>query len=172
MNFEQYCDILRSALEYEQKTIKSTIRWLLLGIAVLCIVLIIKRKKMHKKDVAIALTVAVVLCVAFVGAVIQFYSMTNNIETDILNCDFVQYEGAFIHDSYNTKDSFYHNVYIFDNNEKRRLRYPDYRNWYNTYNEFVQLPEGEHTGVVIYAINSNIVLGWYSNEMNVKSGIS
>lgn len=164
MNIEQYCNILRSALAYEKSSLDSVLRWFLVGIAVLCVAFIVERKKMTKTNAAIVLSVILLLCGTFAGAVIQYNVTVSRIETDIESHEFVRYEGKFVNDDYKTKDSFYDNVYVYDGTKKKRLRYPDCRNWYGTYSDFLELPEGEHDGIVIYGKNSNILLEWDCNE--------
>lgn len=104
--------------------------------------------------------ISVILLVIFIAYIINFQIQIDNIEFDISNGKFSVYTGNYIHDNYQ-KDSFYHNLYIFDDDGKKLLlRLPDYSNIYKIHTDFQKLPIGEFRGTVVYSENSKIVLDW------------
>ena len=156
----KYVHIMNSALQYE----KSQFIILSVGLIIVLAVLTLHAIKQFKKNSIInkiiILAIAVTLCAAFAGYLIQYNTYRTNIHRDIACDATVTYHGEFTHDDYQ-KDSFYHNVYIIDSTgEDFLLRYPDYANMHSTYSDFHEMPLGSFTGTIVYGKNSKIVLKW------------
>ena len=155
-----YRIILESVLQYEQN--QNDIISILFAITVVLVsVLLIKQYKKIKVSDQIAIFATLLsLCTIFSLYTIHKKEYYNNITSDISSDAFISYEGKFIHDDYQ-KDSFYHNLYITDeSSEQILLRFPDYSNQYNLWEDRDILPVGEYTGTIVYSKDSKIVVYW------------
>lgn len=156
----EYMRILNSVLQYEKSQFIIVSVGLIIVLAVLTLLAIKLFKKNSIINKIIILAIAVTLCAAFAGYLIQYNTYRTNIHRDIACDATVTYHGEFTHDDYQ-KDSFYHNVYIIDSTGgDLLLRYPDYANMHSTYYNFSEMPVGSFTGTIIYSKNSKIVLKW------------
>ena len=163
-----YCSILEKVLEYEQR--QCVIVIILLVAALLTIgVFAIKRSKSAKLvDKIIIGTILLGLVATAAAYLIHYGNYRQKIIADITQEEFVEFRGEFTHDDYQ-KDSFYHNIHLIDGNgEKILLRYPDYANMHDTYEDFAELPVGSFVGTLIYSKNSKIVVGWYGYPINYR----
>ena len=151
----KYVHIMNSVLQYEKSQFIIVSVGLIIALAVLTLLAIKLFKKNSIINKIIILAIAVTLCAAFAGYLIQY-----NTYRDIACNATVTYHGEFTHDDYQ-KDSFYHNVYIIDSTgEDLLLRYPNYANMHSTYYNFSEMPVGSFTGTIIYSENSKIILEW------------
>ena len=151
---------MNSVLQYEKSQFIIVSVALIIVLAVLTLLAIKLFKKNSIINKIIILAIAVTLCAAFAGYLIQYNTYRTNIHRDIACNATVTYHGEFTHDDYQ-KDSFYHNVYIIDSTgEDLLLRYPNYANMHSTYYNFSEMPVGSFTGTIIYSENSKIILEW------------
>jgi hypothetical protein len=156
----EYMRILNSVLQYEKSQFIIVSTGLMAVLAILMFVAVKQFKKKTVFNKIIILAIAVTLCAAFAGYLIQYNTYRTNIHRDIACNATVTYHGEFTHDDYQ-KDSFYHNVYIIDSTgEDLLLRYPDYANIHSTYSDFCEMPLGTFSGTIVYGKNSRIVLKW------------
>ena len=156
----KYVHIMNSVLQYEKSQFIIVSVALIIVLAVLTLLAIKLFKKNSIINKIIILAIAVTLCAAFAGYLIQYNTYRTNIHRDIACNATVTYHGQFTHDDYQ-KDSFYHNVYIIDSTgEDLLLRYPNYANMHSTYYNFSEMPVGSFTGTIIYSENSKIILEW------------
>lgn len=156
----KYVHIMNSVLQYEKSQFIIVSVALIIVLAVLTLLAIKLFKKNSIINKIIILAIAVTLCAAFAGYLIQYNTYRTNIHRDIACDATVTYHGEFTHDDYQ-KDSFYHNVYIIDSTgEDLLLRYPNYANMHSTYYNFSEMPVGSFTGTIIYSENSKIILEW------------
>ncbi len=156
----KYVHIMNSVLQYEKSQFIIVSVGLIIVLAILTLLAIKLYKKNSIINKIIILAIAVTLCAAFAGYLIQYNTYRTNIHRDIACDATVSYHGEFTHDDYQ-KDSFYHNVYIIDSTgEDLLLRYPDYANTHSTYSDFHEMPLGSFTGTIVYGKNSKIVLKW------------
>ena len=156
----EYVHIMNSVLQYEKSQFIIVSVALIIVLAVLTLLAIKLFKKNSIINKIIILAIAVTLCAAFAGYLIQYNTYRTNIHRDIACNATVTYHGEFTHDDYQ-KDSFYHNVYIIDSTgEDLLLRYPNYANMHSTYYNFSEMPVGSFTGTIIYSENSKIILEW------------
>lgn len=156
----KYVHIMNSVLQYEKSQFIIVSVALIIVLAVLTLLAIKLFKKNSIINKIIILAIAVTLCAAFAGYLIQYNTYRTNIHRDIACNATVTYHGEFTHDDYQ-KDSFYHNVYIIDSTgEDLLLRYPNYANMHSTYYNFSEMPVGSFTGTIIYSENSKIILEW------------
>lgn len=156
----KYVHIMNSVLQYEKSQFIIVRVGLIIVLAVLTLLAIKLFKKNSIINKIIILAIAVTLCAAFAGYLIQYNTYRTNIHRDIACNATVTYHGEFTHDDYQ-KESFYHNVYIIDSTgEDLLLRYPDYANMHSTYYNFSEMPVGSFTGTIIYSENSKIILEW------------
>ena len=156
----KYVHIMNSVLQYEKSQFIIVSVALIIVLAVLTLLAIKLFKKNSIINKIIILAIAVTLCAAFAGYLIQYNTYRTNIHRDIACNATVTYHGEFTHDDYQ-KDSFYHNVYIIDSTgEDLLLRYPNYANMQSKYYNFSEMPVGSFTGTIIYSENSKIILEW------------
>ena len=156
----KYVHIMNSVLQYEKSQFIIVSVALIIVLAVLTLLAIKLFKKNSIINKIIILAIAVTLCAAFAGYLIQYNTYRTNIHRDIACNATVTYHGEFTHDDYQ-KDSFYHNVYIIDSTgEDLLMRYPNYANMHSTYYNFSEMPVGSFTGTIIYSENSKIILEW------------
>ena len=156
----KYVNIMNSVLQYEKSQFIIVSVGLIIVLAVLTLLAIKLFKKNSIINKIIILAIAVTLCAAFAGYLIQYNTCRDNIRLDMDDNATVTYHGEFAHDDYQ-KESFYHNVYIIDSTgEDLLLRYPDYANMHSTYYNFSEMPVGSFTGTIIYSENSKIILEW------------
>lgn len=163
---ESFLSLLEGVLQYEQRecVIVSTL------FAFLFIAIILFAIKLCKKgsnfDRAIIMFIIIVLTAIFLAYVISFKIQKGRITSDISDNSLVIYNGEYIHDDYQ-KDSFYHNLYIIDEQgERMLLRYPDYMNSYSLHMDFRALPIGSFFGEIIYSEKSRIVLSWSIDDIH------
>ncbi len=157
--YNQYENVLHGVLRYEQ-TQNSII--IISSILIFALVFFVAFKYTPKATTnkLIMYIVIAILVLSFIGYIIYYWVYTSNIEKDIEDKNYVVYSGTFTHDNFQ-KDSFYHNIYIFDDDgHKYRLNYPDYGNQYKTYRDFEILPFDTFNGTIVYSKNSRIVLKW------------
>lgn len=153
-------EILNGVLQYERAQVGIVSVLFALLMVILGIVLWKTYRKLSRSNKWIALVIVLVLCGVFTAYQITAKQYQNAILQDIAEQDTVSYTGEYVHDDYQ-KDSFYHNVYIVDDNGERvRLRYPDYHNDHQLYADFQPLPSGESLGTIVYSKRSKIVVGW------------
>lgn len=159
----QYCAILSGALDYEQTTQKFICVSLIVLIVIILVLGISQFRKATLSNKIVIILIVLVLCAVFGGYI--YFSNKNQeaIKSDILNGDFVEYNGEYTHDNYQ-KDSFYHNVYIREGEEKVILRYPDYGNHYQLHSVSMLMPTGTFKGSIVYARSSRIVVAWSSEN--------
>jgi hypothetical protein len=156
----QFCEIIQSALRYEQGQRAIIIVMLITTLVVLGLISIKEWKKASKSSRVCICLIALVFFA--VGCVFPIHNnrYQEAIMADVHQESFITYHGEFIHDDYQ-KDSFYHNVTLVDNDgEKILLRLPDYANMYDTYVHYTELPIGSFTGTVIYSEYSKLVVFW------------
>ena len=156
----QFYLLIEGVLEYEQK--KQTICCILLTVLIvtMCVLAFAQFKRVTLFDKLIICTIILFL----VAVLLVFLFVSNSYQTalkaDMDTLDFVIYSGKYTHDNYE-KDSFYHNIYIFDDDEKQEiLRYPDYGNQYCLHADSRLMPIGSFEGTIVYTKRSKIIVAW------------
>lgn len=157
---QNFCLVLEGVLKYEQRERGVIIALLVITLIASAVIFLLRYPKMKPVTKVLACAIIVLFIVIFVAYIVCNNNYQSRIIADINNSSFVTYCGEFVHDNYQ-KDSFYHNVYIFDSHGKEiLLRYPDYGNMYGLYSDSKEFPTGSFGGEVVYSKDSGIVVDW------------
>lgn len=157
---DAFSTVLKSALQYQQKQVVITSIGIIICLIIITCFGIAQYKKASATNKILIISIISLFSILFVVNIVHGKLYNNKILSDISDEGYIYYSGEYIHDDYQ-KDSFWHNLYILDDSDKKLiLRFPDYANQYQTHNRFDIMPTGTYEGTIVYSKRSKIVVSW------------
>lgn len=153
----EYAKILNGVKAYENGELQIVSGMVIAFFIILGIVAFRNHGRQFKEHKTIITIIFAVFLVCYLGCLINYLVSIRRINSDISEEKYIRYEGSFSHDNYQ-KDSFYHNLYIYDGDERILLKFSDYSNHSGIYSEI--LPVGDFYGSIVYSEQSRIVVDW------------